>query len=49
MQFEFAVFALLGDGVHLGEEDRGHQDPADRHDRDLYVHISTLDTSTFRE
>ena len=40
VKFEFAVFALLGDGVHLGEEDCGHQDPADRHDRDLYIYYT---------
>ncbi len=35
-ELEFSVAALLGDGVHLGEEDGGHQDAANHYQGDRY-------------
>ena len=36
MQLQFPVFALLADGVHLGQEDGGEEEAGDRHDGNGY-------------
>ena len=39
MQLQFPVFALLADGVHLGQEDGGEQEAGDGHDRHRYRRV----------
>ena len=39
VQLELPVLALLADGVHLGQEDRGEQEAGDGHDRHRYRRV----------